>query len=61
LQKAVAKLLRTGIVPGSGEAPALRGEKEGEMHARSGTLYPRSGNFDYVLRFLRDTVTIAAQ
>lgn len=31
------------------------------MHARLGTLYPRSDNIDYVLRFLRDTVTIAAQ
>jgi hypothetical protein len=31
------------------------------MHARSGVLYPRSDNFDYVLRFLRDTVTRAAQ
>lgn len=31
------------------------------MHARSGTLYPRSGNFDYVVRFLRDTVNLAAQ
>ena len=31
------------------------------MHARSGTLYPRPGEFDYVLRLLRDTVALAAQ
>jgi quinol monooxygenase YgiN len=31
------------------------------MHARSGVLYPRSGDFDYVLRFLRGVVTLAAQ
>ncbi len=31
------------------------------MHARSGTLYPRPGSFDYVLQLLRDTVTPAAQ
>lgn len=31
------------------------------MHARSGTLYPRSGHFDHVLRVLRDTVAPAAQ
>jgi len=30
------------------------------MHARSGTLYPSSGNFDYVLRFLRNTISLAA-
>ncbi|HEX2742045.1 MAG TPA: antibiotic biosynthesis monooxygenase [Rubrobacter sp.] len=31
------------------------------MYARSGTLYPRPGEFDYVLRLLRDTVALAAQ
>lgn len=31
------------------------------MHSRMATLYPRSGNFDHVLRLLRDTVTPAAQ
>ena len=31
------------------------------MHARSGTVYPRSGHFDHVLRLLRDTVAPAAQ
>ena len=31
------------------------------MHARSGTLYPRSDHFDHVLHLLRDTVTPAAQ
>jgi quinol monooxygenase YgiN len=31
------------------------------MHARSGTLYPRSDRFDHVLQLLRDTVTPAAQ
>lgn len=31
------------------------------MHARSGTLYPRSDHFDHVLQLLRDSVTLAAQ
>ena len=31
------------------------------MHARSGTLYPRSDRFDHVLHLLHDTVTPAAQ
>jgi quinol monooxygenase YgiN len=31
------------------------------MHARSGTLYPRSDHFDYVLQILRDTVAPAVQ
>jgi quinol monooxygenase YgiN len=31
------------------------------MHARSGTLYPRSDRFDHVLQLLRDAVTPAAQ
>lgn len=31
------------------------------MHARSGTLYPRSDRFDHVLQLLRDTVTPAAE
>ena len=31
------------------------------MHARKGTLYPRSGRFDHVLQLLRDTVILAAQ
>ena len=30
------------------------------MHARSGTLYPRSDHFDHVLHLLRETVTPAA-
>ena len=30
------------------------------MHARSGTLYPRSDRFDHVLQLLCDTVTPAA-
>jgi len=31
------------------------------MHARSGTLYPRSDRFDYVLQLMRDSVAPAAQ
>jgi heme-degrading monooxygenase HmoA len=31
------------------------------MHARMGTLYPRSGDFDHVLQLLHDTVALAAQ
>ena len=31
------------------------------MHARSGTLYPRSDRFDHVLHLLHDTVAPAAQ
>lgn len=31
------------------------------MHARSGTLYPRSGHFDHVLTILRDTVAPAVR
>ena len=31
------------------------------MHARSGTLYPRSNRLDHVLHLLRDTVTPAAE
>jgi quinol monooxygenase YgiN len=31
------------------------------MHARSGTLYPRSDHFDHVLQILHDTVAPAAQ
>ena len=31
------------------------------MHARSGTLYPRSDRFDYVLRVLHDSVAPAVQ
>ena len=31
------------------------------MLPRSGTIYPRFSSFDYVVRFVRDTVTLAAQ
>jgi quinol monooxygenase YgiN len=31
------------------------------MHARSGTVYPRSDRIDYVLQLLRDSVAPAAQ
>jgi quinol monooxygenase YgiN len=31
------------------------------MHARSGTLYPRSDRFDHVLQLLRDAVAPAVQ
>jgi heme-degrading monooxygenase HmoA len=31
------------------------------MHARSGTVYPRSDRFDHVLQLMRDSVAPAAQ